>query len=366
MLAGLTAGAIAAVIAALVSLPLHAPVDSVFNSATVTIAALVVGGISGLLWSRYPDRPLWFLGGLAILFVIALVIAFVGNTQLDRMVSYMAPLAAIVVVVCAVLTPLLAAFFAKSTMGLLKWSPAVAVIVALVVGFALATQGDAESGELSLPPRPTAAASAPTEPPTPTAAAETRETAMPETETATPESKETADAAGTEEYVIGEGSEITFTVEEELGRAPIRFDAVIASTGLTGVANLSGEPSVVTLDLHSLESDQQFRDQYIRSRLFPDTPEAVVTVDDLPDLPQSFLDGEETTGQLEGTLQIGETATPLVFDVTARRDGGAINVLGKTTFTWEQLGLRKPTARSVVYLADEVRVEVLLVAQAAP
>ena len=86
----------------------------------------------------------------------------------------------------------------------------------------------------------------------------------------------------------------------------------------------------------------------------------------LPDLPQSFLDGEETTGQLDGSLQIGETVTPLVFDVTARRDGSTINVLGKTTFTWDQLGLRKPTARSVVYLADEVRVEVLLVAQAAP
>ena len=151
-----------------------------------------------------------------------------------------------------------------------------------------------------------------------------------------------------------------------MGRSPVRFDAVIASTGLSGVANLSGEPSVVTLDLHSLESDQQFRDQYIRSRLFPDTPEAVVTVDELPDLPQSFLDGEEVSGQLEGSLQIGETVTPLVFDVTARRDGSTINVLGKTTFTWDQLGLRKPTARSVVYLADEVRVEVLLVARAAP
>ena len=141
---------------------------------------------------------------------------------------------------------------------------------------------------------------------------------------------------------------------------------MISSTGLSGVANLGGEPSVVVLDLHSLESDQQFRDQYIRSRLFPETPEATVTVNELPDLPQSFLDGDETAGKLEGSLQIGETVTPLVFDVTARRDGSTINVLGKTTFTWDQLGLTKPTARAVVYLAEEVRVEVLLVAQAAP
>ena len=351
MLAGLTAGAIAAVIAALVSLPLHSPVDSAFNSATVAVAALVVGGISGLLWSRLSGRLLWFLGGLAVIFVIALVIAFAGNTQLDRMVSYMVPLAVIVVVICAVLTPLLASFFLKPSIGLLKWSPVVAVIVALVVGFALIKQGDAESGELSLPPPPTASASAPTEEPATSSASEAEDTTA---------------VIGSDAYVIGDGSEITFEVEEELGRSTLRFNAVISSTGLSGVANLGGEPSVVTLDLHSLESDQEFRDNYIRSTLFPDTPEAVVTVNQLPDLPQSFLDGEETAGQLDGSLQIGGTVTPLVFDVTARQDEESINILGKTTFTWEQLGLTKPTARAVVYLADEVSVQVLLVAKPAP
>ena len=72
-----------------------------------------------------------------------------------------------------------------------------------------------------------------------------------------------------------------------MGRAPIRFDAVISSTGLSGAANLDGQPSVVTLDLHSLSSDQQYRDRYIQSRMFPDTPEAIVTVDNLPDLPRA-------------------------------------------------------------------------------
>ena len=385
MLAGLTAGAIAAVIAALVSLPLHSPLDSAFNSATVVVVALVVGVISGFLWTRFSDRMLWFLGALAGLFVIALVIAFVGNTQLDRMVSFMVPLAAIVVVVCAVLTPLLASFFLKPALGLLKWSPLVSAVIALVVGFALVTQGDAESGELALPPPPTAAAtpSAPiptatTAPPTATTAAvpSTAEATTPVTRSAatpvpaepTPEPPPTAvSAAGGEpgrQFIVGEGSKITFAVEEELGRAPIRFNAVITGEGLSGVANLDGQPSVVTLDLHSLESDQQFRDQYIRSRLFPDTPEAVITVDQLPDLPQSFFDAEETTGELTGSLKIGETVTPLVFDVTARNDGNVINILALTTFTWEQLGLPKPTANSVVYLADEVAVQVLLIATA--
>ena len=398
MLAGLTAGAIAAIIAALVSLPLHSPVDSAFNSATVTIAALAVGLIAGLLWMRLSSKVLWYAVALAALFVLILVAALVGNSQLERLASFSIPLAAIVIAVCAVLTPLLAAFFLRPATGLLKWTPLIAVVVALAVGFGLIAQGDAESGELALPPPPTARppAASPTAAMVPTAAASPSPTPEPATSVPqatvpatavptatagraaatatpvpaepTPEPTPTAESAQpdgeAQSFIIGEGSEITFTVEEELGRAPIRFDAVISSTGLSGTANLDGQQSVVTLDLHSLSSDQQYRDRYIQSRMFPDTPEAIVTVDQLPDLPQSFFDGETTTGQLDGSLQIGDTTTPLVFDVEARHDGDVINVLGRTTFTWEQLGLAKPTARSVVYLADEVRVQVLLIATA--
>lgn len=400
ILAGLTAGAIAAIIAALVSLPLHSPVDSAFNSATVAVACLVLGLIAGVLWTRMGERPLMVFGALGALFVVVVIVAFVGNSLLDRFLSFVLPLAAIAFVICALLTPLLSSYFSKPDLGWKSWGPATVVVVAaLVVGFGLITQGDAESGELALPPPPSATATpsapaatvaaptaaptsttAPTSAPTsaatapttaaPTTAARPAATSTPVPAEPTPESSPAAESAQpdgeAQPFIIGEGSEITFTVEEELGRAPIRFDAVISSMGLSGTANLDGQPSVVTLDLHSLSSDQQFRDRYIQSRMFPDTPEAIVTVAQLPDLPQSFFDGETTTGQLDGSLQIGDTVTPLVFDVEARHDGGVINVLGRTTFTWEQLGLAKPTARSVVYLADEVRVQVLLVARAAP
>ena len=168
--------------------------------------------------------------------------------------------------------------------------------------------------------------------------------------------------AGPESFVVGAGSKITFTVAEETNYAPVRFDAVISGTGLSGFANLDGTPSVVTLDLHSLQSDQSFRDRYIRERMFPRNQTATVTVESLPDLPQSFLDGEETSGTLDGSLQIGDTVTPLTFDIDARHDGNVVNVLGRTTFTWEQLGLAKPVFGPVTYLDDEVRVQVLIVA----
>ena len=162
---------------------------------------------------------------------------------------------------------------------------------------------------------------------------------------------------------MGEGSQITFTVAEETNFSPVRFDAVISGTGISGFANLDGSPSVIYLDLHSLESDQSFRDRYIQQRMFPNTPIATVTFERLPDLPPTFFEGEETSGTLDGSLQIGETVTPLTFDVLARHDGSAVNVLGKTTFTWDELGLASPVFGPVTYLADEVRVQVLIVAR---
>ncbi len=411
LLGGLTAGAVAAIIAALVSLPLNSPLDSAFNSATVAVAAIAVGLIAGLLWTWLAARILWYGIILAGLFVVILVVALAGNTQLDRLASFSIPLAAIIVAVCALLTPMLASLFLRPVLGLLKWLPVIAIAAALALGFGLITQGDSISGELSLPPRleepaatvaalvapsptpePTAAATspptaaptsaaAPTAPPTtaptsaaaptaPPTAAPTSAPPRPATPAptdATPQPAPTTPAANSgpeaQTFIIGEGSQITFEVEEELGRAPIRFDAVISGNELTGEAHLDGQPSIVTLNLHSLTSDQTFRDRYIRDRMFPNTPEAVVTVDRLPDLPQSFYDGEETTGELTGSLQIGDTTTPLLFQVTARHDGNTINILAQTTFTWQQLNIPKPTARSVVYLADEVNVQVLLIAR---
>ena len=218
-----------------------------------------------------------------------------------------------------------------------------------------ATNAPTEPAESSEPtPDPDA-----TSAPEPTPAPEDTPTPVP---TEVPEETPAESGAGTESFLVGEGSQITFTVEEELNRTPVRFDAVISGSGLSGFANLDGSPSVIVLDLHSLESDQSFRDRYIRDRMFPSTQTATVTVDRLPDLPRSFFDGEETTGTLEGSLQIGENVTPLTFDVVARHDGSAINVLGRTTFTWEQLGLAKPVFGPVAYLAEEVRVQVLVVA----
>ncbi len=151
VLAGLTAGAVAAIVASLVQLPLHSPTDVVFNSLTVTAGSLVAGLLSGALWATARDsgfrRRLFFAVWL-VLFGVVAGAAAAGDTQVDRMVSFVVPLAAIVMATTGIGTPVLSD---SGRLGLL--AAAIAVAAAVGVGAGLATQGDAESGRLELPPR---------------------------------------------------------------------------------------------------------------------------------------------------------------------------------------------------------------------
>ncbi len=414
MLIGLIAGAIAAIVAALVSLPLHSPLDLVFNTLTVTLASLAVGLVAGLLWTSMaanPRRPLLYGGTLAALFIFVVVIAVIGNLWLERFLSFVLPLAIIAFALCGGLTPFLQRLQPPGS----RWAAAVMVIACLGVGVGLAGQGDTRSGDLSLPERAEASstpvAQAPTTAPTPVPtqapAATVEPTAIPPTEakptsptstsamvslttpmtehssptpiaatvtptptmTATPNPADQAtpasdeQPAGTIRYVVGAGSEITFTVGEQLTRLPTPIEAVMRTENLSGEINIAGEPSAIQVDLHSLASDQQYRDRYVQRRMFPDHPTATFTVGPIAGLPPEFESGDTFSYQVDGTLDLNGQDFPISFDLEVRNDGEVLNVLGRAVFTWDQFQLAVPTARSVVWVEDEVDVQVLLVAQ---
>ena len=396
MLAGLIAGSVAAIVASLVSLPLYSPLDSVFNTMTVTIASLIVGMASGILWTSLaasPRRIHYYIGVLAAAFVIVAVIAIVGNTWLERLATFTIPLSAIVFVLSGVMAPSFGGVSVTAIRGL----TAVLLIAAVALGIGLMGQGDTESGDLSLPERVEVPTAVPTESATATAtpatslgstsvltaaattASQGRVAATPDptdtpparspTDAATPTaspnptatpSKSADTAAGP--YVVGEGSEITFMVGEVLARFPNPIEAVLRTTELSGQINIDGQPSTIEVDLHSLSSDQQYRDRYVRTRMFPDHPVASFTVDSVTDLPPEFHSGDNFRRPVSGTLNLNGADYPITFELEVRNDGAALNVLGRTTITWEQLNIPVPTARSVVSIEDQVHVQILLIA----
>ena len=358
---GLIAGSIAAVIAALVSLPLRSPHDTFFNSASVVIGVLIVGIVAGAIWGRLASArngrlyfALMLVGGLA-----AVAGAAAGaDSQLDRALSYSVPLAAIAFVLAGILVPTLS----RTSVPRMWWSAPAAVVVALALGFGLVGQGDQASGELSLPPR---AANGSTTTVAPTAAPVNPARSVADAELTGAASSSPEDLDGQLDdmtYVVGEGSEATFTVEEQLARLPLPNDAVMRTNALSGEINLDGRPSVIEIDIHQLSSDQAFRDRYVRGRMFPGSPIATFTVDDVGQLPDGFFAAETVTSQTAGILTIRGIEVPLTFDLEIRNDGDILFILGRTRFTWDDIQMPAPTAGPVVSVEDEVRVEVLLVA----
>ncbi len=253
-------------------------------------------------------------------------------------------------------------------------SIAIAGLVALLAAFSACGGGGEEAASTaSTAATPAAAAPTPTEAapatqtpatptPAPTAAAPTPPPAPTAPAASTPEydeDREIGDVEGVT-FVVAEGSEVTFTVEEQLTRLPLPIEAVMRTTAVSGEFQVDGSPVTITVDLHSLRSDQDRRDQYVRQRMFPDHPTATFTVDGDRAFPEGFTNGEEVMTQVEGTLSIRGMEFPLIFDITARDDGDVVHLLGETTFTWADLGMDEPRAGIVVWVAEEVRVNVLL------
>ena len=88
---------------------------------------------------------------MALAFCLVAVMAVAGETQMERSISYIVPLAAIVFGLTGALTLLLL----RARVSLPWRVTGLAVLLAIGLGIALAGQGDQESGRLELPPRTT-------------------------------------------------------------------------------------------------------------------------------------------------------------------------------------------------------------------
>ena len=153
MNAGITAGALAAIVAVLVSLPLKSPDDSLLNSASVAVASLIVGLISGLMWKMLVNtegRPKKFgiLWGVSSVTVGSMLLSAFA-VQLDNLIPFALPLVFIVCTITGVLTPL----FGRDPSPLRWWIAPATVVVVLALAIPLANVGDEESGRLELPPK---------------------------------------------------------------------------------------------------------------------------------------------------------------------------------------------------------------------
>ena len=155
-IAALAAGFSALIAAILLSLPLKSPHDALMNSGTIALAGSVAIFGLAFAWRRLgpgasESRALIRFGAVNVAgFAAAAIAAFALQSvaDLERSVSFMVPLAAILFTGAFILTPLFGMFPVIA-----RWSVIILAISVVGLGAGLAGQGDQESGRLSLPAR---------------------------------------------------------------------------------------------------------------------------------------------------------------------------------------------------------------------
>lgn len=351
ILSGLLAGAIGAVVASLVSLPLRSPDDLIGNTASVTIVALLLGLATGVVWRRFHDEDdsrrklLIFAGGGFLLAVVVLILLEIA--ALDRFISFGVPLAAIIFAALGFLTPRF------TDMSMPQWTPLVGIVVALVVGGALVSFGDAESGDLSLDDLPTVtnAPSATGTSPTTTAGSEN---------VVTPSNPSSAgvlsipDDLSSTTFSFGTGT-ATWAVPETFTSGGLEATAVGRSEQLSGRVVFDGE-SEFTVDLTTFVSDQDRRDSRVRS-LFASAPIARFATTGL-DLPTSYTEGEIFATEVTGDMTINGVTRSVTWMIEARLVDNQLDVAGALDIVLTDFDVEPPSNTSVT-VRDEARLEIL-------
>jgi polyisoprenoid-binding protein YceI len=372
--AGLATGAATGLLAAVLSAPLRrwAGVGdrALINGASAVGLAIGFWLLGGLLyWAIAPRtrRPaLWLAGAVAALGLLAVIVIYAGagpsplTPYPTRFASLAVPLIALVALGGALLYRLLLPL----RLPALESAAGGAFIVALVVGgvvYGVDRQGKVHytlttAGASSVPARaanPALGTAATAAAPSATAQATAAATAPQPVSAVATAAPAAAASDGALQFVVAQGSEVSYTVNEKLARLPGPSDAIGKTQTISGAIWLTPQgldtshPSTITVDLRTLQSDAPQRDRFLlNSSLESKTyPFAVYTISAIKGFPTSVTPGQPTQQMpitLEGTLAVHKQQQPEEWTGTAVYNGSQIEVVMSTQFDMADFGITPP------------------------
>ena len=191
------------------------------------------------------------------------------------------------------------------------------------------------------------------------------------------ESDAAAEAVGgMETYVIIPAeSRASYLVDEEffegalskLGIEAGKKDVVGSTHAVEGQIDLNladltavlGDNSF-SVDLSTLESDQNRRDNWIRDNgpTFNRFPQATFTATSISGLPDSYTAGETLQFQVSGDLTVVNTTVPVTFDATATVEGDILSGVLTTRRLISEFGIDPPDFANTLTVADEFGIQV--------
>jgi polyisoprenoid-binding protein YceI len=160
------------------------------------------------------------------------------------------------------------------------------------------------------------------------------------------------------------GNEARYRVREQLARLPLPSDAVGATSAVTGAivledGHLVPSESKVVVDLASLRSDRDRRDNYVRTRTLETDqyPTATLVPSRIEGLPSPVPGTGDLHFTLVGDLTIHGATHPTTWQVQARAGADGYTGTASTSFTFADFGLTQPRVGFVLSVADTIRLE---------
>jgi len=164
--------------------------------------------------------------------------------------------------------------------------------------------------------------------------------------------------------VAPDGNEARYRVREQLMHHDLPNDAVGKTTAITGNISVAPDGAVdtaaskITIDVTSLESDQQRRDGYVAHRTLETA--RYPTVDFVPTAVTGAklpLSSAEQSFDVTGNLTVHGVTKPTIWHVTANSSGDDVRGTGWTKFTFADVQLAQPSVPILLSVADTIRLE---------
>jgi polyisoprenoid-binding protein YceI len=165
--------------------------------------------------------------------------------------------------------------------------------------------------------------------------------------------------------VAPQENEARYLVREQLARLDFPNDAVGRTGAVTGgiavdaAGNIVAGQSRFVIDMTSLQTDSDRRDNYVRRNTLQTDEHPTVTFE-----PTSFAgltfplpDSGAVQFRMTGNLTIRGVTRPAMWDVMARMADGALRGEARTQFTFADFEMTKPRVASVLSVADDIRLE---------
>jgi polyisoprenoid-binding protein YceI len=166
--------------------------------------------------------------------------------------------------------------------------------------------------------------------------------------------------------VVPERSTASYRIREQLAGINFPSDAVGTTQAVTGTIALDDQGHVrlsdsrMTIDLRTLRSDSDRRDNYVRRNTLETEryPTVVFVPTAVRGLPRPLPHSGTVPLTLLGDLTVRDVTRLVTWDATATVEGDEVRVQAHTTVRFADFGLPIPRVASVLSVEDSIRLEV--------